>query len=309
MQTIIGAGGAIGTPLAKELTNYTNKIRLVSRNPRKVNETDDLFKGDISNKELTSRAIKGSDIVYLTVGLQYINKIWEEQWPKIFDNVIEGCKQHGAKLVFFDNVYPYGLVEGSMTEETPINPCSIKGEIRAKLDRKLMEEYAKKNLEGVIVRAADFYGPNVATSAFNMLVIDKMAKGKKANWIVNAKTIHSFTYTTDAAEAMALIGNTPDAYNQVWHAPTDPEKITGEQLIKIAAEFFNVQPKFTTLPAFMVCLAGIFDQTIKSTLEMNYQHKYDYHFDSSKYINRFKKEPTKYRDGIEAVVKVAKNLG
>ena len=35
MQTILGANGTIGSVLAKELTNYTDKIRLVSRNPKK----------------------------------------------------------------------------------------------------------------------------------------------------------------------------------------------------------------------------------------------------------------------------------
>lgn len=43
MQTILGAGGAIGIDLAKELLAYTDKIRLVSRNPVKVNAGDELF--------------------------------------------------------------------------------------------------------------------------------------------------------------------------------------------------------------------------------------------------------------------------
>ena len=33
------------------------------------------------------------------------------------------------------------------------------------------------------------------------------------------KVIHP--YTPDAARAVALLGNTPDAFNQVWHLPTD----------------------------------------------------------------------------------------
>jgi len=36
-------------------------------------------------------------------------------------NTIEACKRAGAKLIFFDNVYMYGRVNGSMTEETPFN--------------------------------------------------------------------------------------------------------------------------------------------------------------------------------------------
>lgn len=43
MQTILGAGGAIGSELARELSQYTHKIRLVSRNPQQVNATDELY--------------------------------------------------------------------------------------------------------------------------------------------------------------------------------------------------------------------------------------------------------------------------
>ena len=45
MQTILGANGTIGSLLADELIKYTDRIRLVSRNPKKVNETDELFSG------------------------------------------------------------------------------------------------------------------------------------------------------------------------------------------------------------------------------------------------------------------------
>lgn len=48
MQTILGANGTIGSVLATELIKYTDSIRLVSRNPKKVNETAELFPADLS---------------------------------------------------------------------------------------------------------------------------------------------------------------------------------------------------------------------------------------------------------------------
>ena len=45
-QTILGSGGAIGIELAKALTAYTTDIRLVSRNPKKVNPNDEVFPAD-----------------------------------------------------------------------------------------------------------------------------------------------------------------------------------------------------------------------------------------------------------------------
>ena len=67
-QTILGANGTIGKILASELKNYTNQIRLVSRNPEKVNETDELFPADLSDTKMVEKAIEGSGLVYLVVG-------------------------------------------------------------------------------------------------------------------------------------------------------------------------------------------------------------------------------------------------
>ena len=122
MQTILGSTGIIGTELAKSLSQYTDKIRLVSRNPKLVNPTDQLVVADLTNPEQVHTAVEGSEVVYLTVGLEYKIGVWQTQWPVIMQNVIEACKNHKAKLVFFDNVYVYGLVKGWMKEDTLVNP-------------------------------------------------------------------------------------------------------------------------------------------------------------------------------------------
>ena len=158
MQTILGANGIIATEIAKVLPQYTNRIRLVSRTPKKVNESDELFVADLLDAQQTYDAVRGSEVVYLTAGLKYNIKIWEKQWPILMKNVIDACKAHKAKLVFFDNVYMYGYVENSMTEATPIKPSSQKGEVRAKIAQMILDEVANGSLEALIARAADFYG-------------------------------------------------------------------------------------------------------------------------------------------------------
>ena len=121
MQTILGANGTIGSVLAKELVNYTDKIRLVSRNPRKVNETDELFPADLSNPANVDQAVEGSDVVYLVVGFDYKLNVWEEKWPKLMRATINACIKHNARLVFFDNVYLYDInAIPHMTEESAI---------------------------------------------------------------------------------------------------------------------------------------------------------------------------------------------
>ena len=232
MQTILGANGTIGSVLAKELMNYTDKIRLVSRNPRKVNATDELFPADLSEPGAVDRAVAGSEVVYLVVGFDYKLKVWEEKWPRLMRATIDACIKHNARLVFFDNVYMYDInAIPHMTEASAINPPSRKGAVRKQIAQMLMDEVKAGKLMALIARSADFYGPGNEKSFVIEMVYKNLKKGKRANWFIDADKKHSFTFTPDAAKATALLGNTPDAYNQVWHLPTDKNTLTGREFI------------------------------------------------------------------------------
>jgi nucleoside-diphosphate-sugar epimerase len=300
MQTILGSNGVIGQNIAKTLPQFTNKIRLVSRQPKKVNETDELLAADLLIAEQVNNAVKGSETVFLTAGILYRIKLWREQWPVIMNNVIEACKQHNSKLVFFDNVYSYGKVNGWMTEETRYNPCSKKGKVRATIARKLLNETNTGNLQAMIVRGADFYGPQTPLSFLNAMVFENIAKGKKAQLMLNDSTKHSFTYTPDAGKATALLGNTASAYNQVWHVPTDKNVLNGKEIVELAAQAFHIQPKYQVLPKWMIQMAGLFNADIKEALEMLYQNTNDYLFSSEKFEKVFPDfNITSYKEGIE----------
>jgi nucleoside-diphosphate-sugar epimerase len=303
MQTILGAGGPIGTELAKALKMYTDTIRIVSRNPKKINDSDELFPADLTNAAEVDKAIEGSDIVYLTVGFEYKLKVWQKNWPKLMSVVIESCKRHKAKLVFFDNIYMYDKSEiPHMTEKSRINPSSKKGKVRAEIAQMILNEIEKGTLNGLIARSADFYGPN-ANNNITQIIIDNFKKGKKANWLAKADKIHNFTYTPDAGKATALLGNTPDAYNQVWHLPSSHEKITGKQWIEAIAKEMNVMPKYQVLPVWLMSILGIFMPPIKELKDIAYQSDRDYFFDSSKFEKRFEVNPTPFETGIRETVK------
>lgn len=306
MQTILGSTGVIGTELAKSLTQYTDKIRLVSRNPKRVNPADQLVIADLTNPQQVLSAVEGSKVVYLTAGLQYKINVWQNQWPLIMNNVINACKAHKAKLVFFDNVYAYGLVKGWMKEDTLVNPASKKGEVRAKIAQMLMSEVEKGHIDAIIARAADFYGPNTPLSFVTVTVFDNFKKGKKAQWFIDADKKHSMTYTPDAGKATAILGNTSSAYNQIWHLPTDKNVLTGREFIELAAKEFVVKPNYMVLKKWMIQMVGYFVPVVKESIEMLYQNEYDYLFDSTKFEKAFNFVPTSYKDGIAETVKAMK---
>lgn len=300
MQTILGSGGAIGTALAKVLPTYTQHIRLVSRNPKKVNSTDELLSADLCNAEETDKAVAQSNIVYLTVGLPYNKKIWQRDWPVIMNNVIAACAKHKAKLVFFDNVYMYNPKDlNPATEASSKQPISEKGKVREAIAKTLLLATQRGEVEALIARSADFYGAGVAgTSMLTETVIKPLAAGKSANWMGDMDKRHSFTYVKDAAMATALLGNTADAYGEVWHLPTADNPPTGKQWIGMVAKALKTEPKGRSVPKFMLQLMGLFNKTLGEVVEMMYQYEHDYVFLSNKFEDRFKIKPTPYEVGL-----------
>ena len=299
IHTILGANGTISTELIPILQEAGEKIRLVSRNPKKIPGAETVA-ADVLNREQVFEAVKGSDVVYLLVGLKYDIKVWRASWPVIMRNVIDACAAAHAKLIFFDNVYMYGKVDGPMTESTPFNPCSKKGKVRAEIDEMLLREMKAGKIQAIIARAADFYGPRVTDkSGVSIMIFEEMKNGRSAQCLVRVNQPHSYTYTPDAARGLYLLASAEHAYGQIWHLPSALPALTGKEFISIAAKYMGATDHIQVLPKWMMAILGWFMPFMKELSEMLYQYEYSYIFDSSKFEKAFPFKPTPYEDGIK----------
>ena len=295
--TILGANGTIATELIPVLKKHNINIRLVSRTPQTIEGTESVAADALNSEEVLS-AILGSDVVYLTIGIVYNAKIWNEQWPMIMRNVINACKATSAKLVFFDNIYMYGKIEGPITEDSPYNYASKKGRVRADVARMLLQEMAAGTVKATIARATDFYGPRVMEKSLaSLLVFDRMKKGNSAQWFINASVPRSLNYTPDAAEALYILATSEKAFGEVWHLPS-ASPITGRQFVTLAAKYMQSADKVTVLPKWLLKIFGFLNPFMKEAYEMNYQNEFPLHFSSAKFEKAFKFTPTSYIDGI-----------
>jgi nucleoside-diphosphate-sugar epimerase len=299
--TVLGAGGPIANELTRILAAKGADVRLVSRNPKPFGRAE-LVAADLSDPEQAVRAVAGSELVHLMVGLKYDFAVWRDLWPRIMANTIEACKRAEAKLLFFDNVYMYGKVDGPMTETTPYNPCSKKGEVRARIATDLMNEVKAGRLRAMIARSADFYGPATDHAVPNVLVLDAFAKGRKASWLLNADVPHSLTFTPDAARGVAMLADRDSAWNQVWHLPTTPNPPTGRQFIAMAAEASGVEPRYRVLHRPALRVVGWFNSDVRESYEMLYQSEAPYLFDSSRFAREFGFAGTPYLGAIRQAV-------
>lgn len=303
MQTILGANGQIGRELALSLKrDYTGDIRVVSRKPERINDTDEPVSADLMDASQTRRAVAGSEIVHMTAGLPMDSRLWAARWPAMMRNVIAACEEEGARLVYFDNTYMYPQTSQPQRENTPFKPNGPKGRVRDAITRMLLDAMEQGRVDAVIGRAPEFYGPGKTQSITNATVIDNLLAGKPAKVLLRDDTLRTLIFTPDASRAMALLGNTPDAYGQTWHLPCDDNRLTYRQFIGLAAEIFGVEGDYKVLKRWQLWLAARFNRTIRETEELWPRYESDNLFVSDKFKSRFPDfEVTSYRNGLTAI--------
>ena len=305
MQTILGANGVIGEGLARELRkSYTDKIKLVGRNPQKINPDDLLFKADLLDPIQVNLALKDTSIAYLTVGLAYDSTVWLRDWVIVMKNVVAACKNNNCKLVYFDNTYAYPQDKSIQTEETSLSSSGSKGTGKRLAAELLLKAIDSKEIQAIICRAPEFYGPGKTKGFTNAMIFENLKNGKKPKVFLRDDVLRTLIYTPDASKAMALLGNSPDTYGQTWHLPCDDNRLTYKQFISEIENQLNKEVNYTVLSRIVLKLASYFDKNLRETHELLPRYGIDNIFDSTKFKKRFPEfKTTTYANGIQAIIK------
>lgn len=306
MQTILGANGQIATELARELKrNYSDELKLVSRRPRKIHDTDLLEAADLLDAEQTARAVQGSSVVYFTAGLPPDTQLWEQQFPAMLHNALAASRTAGAPFVYFDNTYMYPQNAQLQTEQTAFAPVGRKGRVRAAMAEMVLSEMARGEIPVLIARAPEFYGPAQTQSITNTLVIDRLKAGKTPLAPVRDDRLRTLIWTPDASRALALLGNTPDAYGQTWHLPCDDTRPNYKQLIDWASQSFGRSSRSSRhhlLPRLVLSAAGLISKPVAELRELLPRYAHDNLFDSGKFKQAFPGfVVTSYRQGLALI--------
>ncbi|MFG0925558.1 MULTISPECIES: NAD-dependent epimerase/dehydratase family protein [Pseudomonas] len=303
MQTVLGATGQIAIELARELNRtFTEDIRLVSRNPRKVSDSDTLIAADLLDASQAAKAVKGSSIVYFTAGLPPDTQLWETQFPVMLRNALDAARASDASFVYFDNTYMYPQDDRLLTENTPFEPVGRKGQVRARMASMVLQEMARGDIPVVIGRAPEFYGPGKTQSITNTLVLDNMKAGKTPRVPVRDDTQRTLIWTPDASRALAALGNTSDAFGQTWHLPCDDERLTYKQLVTLASQISGKDATYKILGKLTLTAVGLISKQVRELRELLPRYAHDNLFDSSKYKQRFPDfKVTTYRQGLTQI--------
>lgn len=305
IHVVFGASGSIGRAVIRELLSRGRKVRAVNRRGVKLfHDNVEVFKADATNKEHTVAACKGASVVYHCAGADYTK--WGQQLPLLMKGIMDGAVSAKAKLVYADNLYMYGPVDGLITETLPNAATTKKGRIRANLAETLMMANKIGKVRAVIGRGSDFYGPGAFNGSGNF-IFRPAVNGKRISILGNVEMPHTWTYTPDFARGLATLGERDEALGEIWHVPSAPT-LTLKDFIYMIYKELDAKPQILAPPRAMVGLLAVFNPMMNELKEMLYQWEEPFIMDHSKFERAFGNPSTSHEEAIHRTVHWFKKL-
>jgi len=259
--SIVFGSGPLGLWVARTLSGQGKRVTIVNRSGKVGKEIPERVKvigADASDSAVVYNICKDADVVFHCAMPPYTQ--WPEKFPPLTDGIAEGVKRAGCRLVFGDNLYAYGDTSGApLYESLPYRATGSKGNVRASMAERLLND---PDLEVVIGRGSDFYGPLVRNALLGERFFNAAMSGRKVDLLGDVDLPHTYTYIKDFARALVNLGDDRDAFGQVWHVPNAPT-VSTRQLVSIVGKKIGKPIKIRTSGRFMIALLGLFIPMMK----------------------------------------------
>jgi nucleoside-diphosphate-sugar epimerase len=298
---VFGATGGIGGAVVAELVRRGRRVRAVSRRGEAPERAEGVA-ADAADPAEAAEASTGAGVVYHCVNPGYTR--WPELLPPISRSILGAAESSGAKLVFADNLYAYGPVDGPLREDLPATATGAKGRTRIEVADELLAAHRDGRARVTIGRASDYYGPGGANSTSGNPVFGRTLAGKRPVWTGKLDVPHTFHYLTDIARGLVTLAERSEADGGIWHLPA-AEPLTAQQFFDLVFEAAGrpTPAKAQIAGPALLAVAGLFSPTLRELRETAYQFRRPFVIDSSRFERAFGRlEPTPHRAAVERTV-------
>lgn len=306
---VILGTGAIGRAVMNELIKRGESVRMVNRSGRMEEAPAgvEVLPADLYDPLQVKEVTRGAKVVYQASQPHYNQ--WTTKFPALQESIINGLTGGDAKLVIVENLYMYGATNGvPMTEATPHNAHTKKGQTRSTMSRSAFEAHRAGKLRVTAGRGSDFFGPwGLSTAAMGERTFYPLLNGKAASLVGDVDAPHTHTFVNDFGKALVILGERPEADGEAWHVPNDNPRISQREMVSMIADEAGIQPKFSAMGKSMMWIGGWFIPEAKEMVEMMYEFEQPFIVDSSKFESTFGMKATPMREAIKETVAWYKN--
>ena len=297
LHVVVGSG-PVGRAVVGQLADRGFRVRSVARH-----RTADLPSGvetveaDVADLDEARRAMAGAAVVYHAASAAYHR--WPELLPPLMRGVLAGAEATGARIVYADNLYAYGPVDGPLTEDLPARATGPNGRVRAALADELVEADAAGTVRATIGRASDYYGPWGRLSTVGERLFEPALAGKRVQVLADPDLPHTVTYIGDFARGLVTLGTHDAAFGQVWHLPS-AETLTSREFVRLVFEASGNPLKLGVMPSPILSVAALFSPTLRAVKEQQYQRQRPWVVDHSKFARAFGADVTPHPEAIDS---------
>lgn len=285
LAVVLGARGGIGSAVLAELVRRGTPARAVGRSirPDQVPAGVEALAADVSTPDGAAAAVRGAAVVHHCAQPPYPR--WTQEFPALNRVVTDAVAAAGAKLVFADNLYRYGAVDGPLTEDLPWAATDPKGRVRAALATSLLAAHEAGRLRVTLGLASDYFGPSGVDSGLGATFFGRLAAGRKAQWIGRLDRPHAASYLPDVGRGLVTLGERDEADGRAWHLPAAAP--TGEELLRLTGEALGRPVAAQVAPRALLRAAGVVRPMLRELAHVAYQWERPWVVDSSAYERAF----------------------
>lgn len=299
MHVVVGASGGTGSALVAELLRRGLPVRAINRSGKgEMPDGVELVAADAADARRMLEVCADAVAVYHCVNPPFDG--WRRVFPEVNRSLIEAAGAAGATLVFADDTWMYGQVDGPMTEDLPYRPVSNLGVLRAWLAEMLLAAHSRGQVQVAIGRAGELYGPNVE-SVLAHNVFGQAARGHRVFWPGDPDLPITPTYIGDFARGLATVAGDPAAWGEVWHVPSGPPT-TGREFTAAIGDLLGKPVKLTSISSRAATPLKLISAVVRQGAELLYQFEQPFIVDSSKFDTKFGDSATSYAQGISATL-------
>lgn len=266
---ILGAAGATGKAVARELARRAETVRTVGRHAQRLEAAFgslpvERLAADLETTDGAAAAVEGVDTAVMTLGLPYTDF---RRYPALMRNVVEASERAGVRrLLLVTNIYAYGPPRAEWIDERhPREPVAFKG--RMKLEQECILEAAAE-MQWIILRLPDFFGPEAELS-YAKMIFDSAQRGRKANLFSPADTPHQFVYTGDVGPVVADLLARSDGWNEAYNF-AGSGIITVEEFARRVYQLAGNPYRRRLAGPGIIRLLGLFQPMMREFAEMHY---------------------------------------
>lgn len=295
---VLGAAGGLGSACVRAAVaaGYNTRALLRTARPGLFPESAQTVLCDANDPNSLARAAEGCSALLYCVNAPLAR--WQIDLPRMLHSAREACRATGARLVFPGNVWSYGpRARGELIDEQrPLTPTSRKGHVRAALEQQL----AQGDIDYVVARLPEFYGPNVANPLMGGPFRAALA-GRPIVWLGGPLDVAvEYIFIDDAAHALLELASagTAAVSGKTFHIP-GVAHTTPRAFFRLVQALARNGRGVVALPALALRAAALVSAPARELLDIQHLWTHPVLLDGTAYRSTFGAVPaTSYEQGI-----------